>query len=137
MDQFFFRIALCACLCLGGLQASPVRQCKIDRDDVMLELDNVLCVSQGAKDYIQTCLWVVWFLYLPFKAGVGKKQKNVEHPRMNFPFCLQENVTLSAPTNVTVRAPFCRSQLTSQMPQNTVGVTIRRVDFLPADQPLR
>lgn len=83
MDQFF-RIALCICLCLGGLQATPVRSaraeppCTISVADVGFHLLNdVSCVSQGAKDYNDMCLWVVaFFPPLPiFKTAVGKREK--------------------------------------------------------------
>lgn len=116
MDQFF-RIALCACLCLGGLQATPVRskraeqQCTIDKESLILsELDKVLCVSRRANDYDETRLWVVGFFNFLFRAGVAKNQKNIERPKMNFSLRLQQNVALSSPTNVTVRGSVRRTK---------------------------
>lgn len=120
MDHFF-RIVLCTCLCLGALQATPVRsnaakqQCTIDKDDVLFELNNVLCVSRGAKDH-EMCLWVVGFFTLLLKQ---EQVKGIAHPEVNFSLCLQENVTFSSPTNVKVRAPFRWPESRSKMPQTT------------------
>lgn len=131
--QHVFRIALCACLCLQDLQATPLRsntarqQCTIKKEDMLFsQLNNVLCVSQGAR------IIIMLFLNLPFEAGAGIKKKKKERPRMNFSLCLQKNMTLTSPMNVPVRAPLCHSKSRSQTPWTTINVTICCVLFLPA-----
>lgn len=122
-------MALCACLCLGGLQGTPLRsktarqQCTIISDDVQLSLlSDVLCVSQVAR-ILLTCFCFLTFLSM----------------QTNQWTCWNEFLSLFAEEYDADIADkrdgngsiLHQSKSRSQTPPTTVDVTICCVVFLP------